>query len=74
MTLIRKGNGYQNCQAFDGFKIIAAPLPGYDGTIQIKWSDGLRYRIETGYIGEKGLKPNVKYRLNASHQFEEVTL
>ena len=27
--LVRTGTGYQDCRAFDGFKIIAAPLPGY---------------------------------------------
>lgn len=27
--LIATGDGYQNCTAFDGYKIIAAPLPGY---------------------------------------------
>jgi hypothetical protein len=25
-----------------------------------------------GYIGEDGLKPNTKYRLNDAHKFEEV--
>ena len=37
---------------------------GYRGTIQAKWWDSSanRYRIATGYIGEDGLLPNVKYR------------
>ena len=34
---------------------------GYDGILQIKWYDGNRYRIAIGYVGENGIKPNVKY-------------
>ena len=41
------------------------------GIIQIKYYDGKRYRIKIGYIGENGLKPNVKYKLNNNHEFEE---
>lgn len=29
MALIAKGTGYEGCTAFDGYNIIAAPLPGY---------------------------------------------
>ena len=35
-------------------------------------SECARYRIAVGYIGENGLKPDVKYRLNDKHEFEEV--
>lgn len=27
--LVATGNGYQGCKAFDGYTVIAAPLPGY---------------------------------------------
>ncbi|CAB4126938.1 hypothetical protein UFOVP75_46 [uncultured Caudovirales phage] len=37
---------------------------GVSGTIMIKHWDGNRYRIVTGYIGEDGLLPNVKYKLS----------
>jgi hypothetical protein len=48
---------------------------GDDGTIQIKTWDGAasRYRIVTGYVGENGIKPNVKYRLDGKGQFVEVS-
>jgi len=36
---------------------------GDNGTIQVKWYDGNRYRILVGYIGEKGLLSNVKYKV-----------
>jgi len=45
---------------------------GDSGTISIKWWGGERYRVKIGYIGEDGLKPNVPYRLNDQHEFEEV--
>ncbi|MFL5350844.1 MAG: hypothetical protein ACJ8AT_39245, partial [Hyalangium sp.] len=40
---------------------------GDSGTVQIRWWDGAveRWRIVTGYIGEDGLEPGVKYRLDA---------
>lgn len=44
---------------------------GHGGTIQVKWWDGSRYRILTGYIGEDGLKPNTKYCVNQG-KWEEV--
>ena len=39
-------------------------LAGNGGTIMIKHWDGDRHRIVTGYIGEGGLLPNVKYKLS----------
>ncbi len=44
------------------------------GEIRIRWFDvkNDRYRTAVGYIGENGLKPNVAYRLNDKHKFEEV--
>jgi len=36
---------------------------GENGEILIKWHDGKRYRTLVGYIGENGLKPNVKYKV-----------
>ena len=35
---------------------------GYGGMICIKWHDGKRYRISVGYVGERGIKPNIAYR------------
>jgi hypothetical protein len=35
---------------------------GYEGTIQVKWWDGRRYRIATGYVDENGIEPDVPYR------------
>ena len=45
-------------------------LAGIGGIIQIHYFNG-RDRIAIGYIGEKGLKPNVKYTLDANHNFVE---
>ena len=47
---------------------------GDGGTILIKWWDSTnnRYRIVIGYVGENGIEPNKKYRLNEQHKFEEV--
>jgi len=35
---------------------------GNRGIVQVKWHDGDRYRITTGYVGEDGIEPNVAYR------------
>ena len=45
---------------------------GEGGILQIKWYDGKRSRISTGYIGENGLKPNTPYRLNDKGEFVKV--
>lgn len=47
---------------------------GENGTIIIKWLDDKsnRFRVRVGYVGEDGIKPNTKYRLNDKHEFEEV--
>ena len=44
---------------------------GYAGTVQLKYWDekAQRYRIKTGYIGEDGLKPRTKYRLDGKFNF-----
>ena len=43
---------------------------GFRGIIQIHYFND-RDRIAIGYIGENGLKPNVKYTLDANHNFVE---
>ena len=45
---------------------------GVEGVIQIHYFND-KVRFVTGYIGEKGLSPNVKYKLDANHNFVEVT-
>ena len=44
------------------------------GIVQIRFWDpaAQRYRIRTGYIGEDGLRPVVKYRLDEQGRFVEV--
>src|SRR6202142_214897 len=44
------------------------------GTLMIKWYDSKssRYRTATAYVGENGIKANVKYRLDSKEKFEEV--
>ena len=46
-------------------------IAGIGGIIQIHYFND-RDRIAIGYIGEKGLKPNVKYKLDANHNFVEI--
>ena len=47
---------------------------GEKGIIAIKYFDRGRDRIrnKTGYIGEDGLRPNIKYRLDEDHNFVEA--
>ena len=42
------------------------------GIIQISYYKNNRKRIKVGYIGEDGLLPNVKYRLNSLNEFKAV--
>jgi hypothetical protein len=57
------------CVGIDG--IVSA---GENGCIALTWWDGSKhsYRIEVGYVGENGIKPNTPYRLNDEHKFEEA--
>jgi len=36
---------------------------GDEAIIQVKYYDGDRYRMATGYVGEDGIKPNTPYRV-----------
>lgn len=47
---------------------------GHQGEIRIRWWDAeaSRNRTAIAYVGEDGIKPNTKYRLNDQHQFEEA--
>jgi hypothetical protein len=45
---------------------------GANGIIQIKYFDKNRIRMKVGYIGEDGLEPNVKYKLNDNFEFEKA--
>jgi hypothetical protein len=51
-------------------------MAGYKGTICIKYYDVQkdRYRIAIAYVGENGIMPNKKYKLNDSHEFVEEEL
>jgi hypothetical protein len=42
---------------------------GYRGILVIKYHDGNRYRLATGYVGENGIQPNTPYRLDGNHNF-----
>jgi hypothetical protein len=41
---------------------------GDKAIIQLRYWDGDRYRVAIGYIGEGGLEPGVKYKLDDSHK------
>ncbi len=47
---------------------------GVKGTICIQYYDAQsdRYRLAVAYVGENGILPNRKYKLNDSHEFVEV--
>ena len=42
---------------------------GNYGMLCIKYYDGSRYRMFTAYVGENGILPNVKYKLNKKQEF-----
>ena len=44
---------------------------GDGGIITIRWHDGTRYRIATGYVGENGIKPNTPYRCEGGSFVEQ---
>jgi len=46
-------------------------MAGDRGILQIGYYTG-RFRIATAYVGENGIKPNIKYRLDDAHNFVEV--
>jgi len=37
---------------------------GDEGILSIRWHDGNRYRIAVFYVGENGILPNVKYKVD----------
>jgi hypothetical protein len=43
---------------------------GDRGTVQVKWWDGERYRIATGYVGEGGIEANTPYRVEGGKLVE----
>ena len=45
---------------------------GYGASLSLKWFDGTRHRFAVAYVGEDGIKPNTKYRLNDKQKFVEV--
>lgn len=47
---------------------------GDKGTICLQYYDAKsdRYRMAVAYVGEDGILPNRKYKLNGSHEFVEV--
>ena len=47
-------------------------LSAEDGILQLRWYDGKRYRIATFYIGESGVEPNVKYRVDELGQLVRI--
>ena len=45
---------------------------GENSILNFKYWDGNRMRIKTYYVGENGIKPNTKYKLNNDFEIEEV--
>ncbi|MCQ4165106.1 hypothetical protein [Tahibacter harae] len=47
---------------------------GESGELRIQWLDekAKRYRTAIAYVGEDGIKPDTKYRLDDNHKFVEV--
>ena len=42
---------------------------GIGSILQMKWDDGKRYRITIAYVGEDGIKANIKYKVNNQGKF-----
>ena len=50
-----------------------ATVTGGDwATLILSWRDCNRKRLAIAYVGENGIKPNVKYHLNEKHEFVEA--
>jgi hypothetical protein len=47
-------------------------ISGEIGILVCRWHDGARYRLTIGYVGEDGIKPNTKYRADATGKIVEV--
>jgi hypothetical protein len=47
-------------------------LAGVNGIIQLKYFDGSRYRLVTGYTGEEGIKAFEWYSLDSGKKFKQV--
>ena len=45
---------------------------GDDSTLSIQYLDGNKYRIAIAYVGENGILPNVKYKVNDKGKFVEI--
>ena len=45
---------------------------GEKAVLSLKYWNGERYRIVLAYVGENGIKPNTKYKLNDKYKFTEV--
>ena len=45
---------------------------GDEGVLIITYYDGNNYKRKIALIGENGIKPNIKYRLNGDFEFKEV--
>ena len=51
--------------------ICGTATAGDNGILNIKYYNG-RYRVATAYVGENGILPNVKYKLDENHNFVEA--
>jgi len=45
---------------------------GHNSELRIRYYDGDRYRTTLAYVGENGIEPNQKYKLNKQFQFEKI--
>lgn len=45
---------------------------GEEGILCIRWRDARRYRLAVAYVGENGIKPDTKYRVDDQGKFIEA--
>jgi hypothetical protein len=45
---------------------------GENSLIALAWYDGTRRRLAVAYVGEDGIKPHTRYRVNDKGEFVEV--
>lgn len=46
-------------------------VAGDQGVIVLRYSDGERWRVKVGYVGEDGIKPDAPYGLDNDGNFVE---
>jgi hypothetical protein len=66
-------SGHASATGYSGWAVAGAngsAVAAENGIVTILWWDGKRYRVVTGYVGEDGIKPATKYRVEGGKLVE----